>query len=65
MCRAHWRMVPPELRRDVWATYREGQEQGKATPSRAWHRAADAALEHVAQLEADRASSSPQTELFR
>ena len=29
MCAKHWRMVPRENQRTVWATYRPGQEQDK------------------------------------
>lgn len=28
-CRRHWRMVPPQLQRDLWNVYREGQEKDK------------------------------------
>lgn len=29
MCRPHWFMVPPELRKKVWKHYRPGQEIDK------------------------------------
>jgi hypothetical protein len=32
-CRGHWFRLPADLRRKVWAAYREGQEVTK-TPSR-------------------------------
>lgn len=50
MCRRHWRMVPIELQRAVWAAYRRGQCDDKR-PSEAWHDAADAAIKFVAELE--------------
>ena len=42
--------VPPREKRTVWSEYRPGQEIDKR-PSRSWHRAADAAIEAVAQRE--------------
>lgn len=51
MCRKHWFMVPRPLRDRVWATYQEGQEAGMATPSAAWHSAANAAINTVAEQE--------------
>lgn len=51
MCGRHWRMVPRALQRAVWASYRAGQCDDKR-PSREWLRAADAAIKHVAALEA-------------
>jgi len=50
MCARHWRMVPSDLQRAVWATYRPGQCDDKR-PSAAWHAAADAAIAHVAERE--------------
>jgi hypothetical protein len=44
-------MVPKAKRDAVWQHYQPGQEQGKATPSEAWHKAADAAIDAVARLE--------------
>jgi hypothetical protein len=51
MCRKHWRMVPPRIRRAVWRHYRPGQCDDKR-PSKAWHEAADAAIAAVAKKEA-------------
>ena len=51
MCLRQWRMVPPQLQRRVWATYRPGQCDDKQ-PSEAWHVAADAAIAAVAEREA-------------
>lgn len=48
MCRRHWYMVPPELRRRVWETHRLGQEAGDERPSAEWCEAADAAIAAVA-----------------
>lgn len=50
MCFAHWKMVPAELQKAVWATYRPGQCDDKK-PSEAWHKAADAAIAYVAKRE--------------
>lgn len=50
MCLKHWRMVPRNLQKDVWATYRPGQCDDRA-PSKAWYAAADAAIEAVAAKE--------------
>ena len=47
MCARHWRQVPKEIQRRVWATYRPGQCEDKL-PSAAWHAAADAAICSVA-----------------
>ncbi len=51
MCRRHWRMVPRNLQQRVWDTYRPGQCDDK-NPSPAWHEAADAAINFVAEAEA-------------
>lgn len=45
-------MVPAELKADVWAHYRAGQEVDKR-PSPKWHQAATRAIRAVAELEAD------------
>lgn len=59
MCGRHWRMVPPELQRGVWAAYRAGQEIDKR-PSPAWHAAAEAAILAVFELEGKaRAAKAP------
>jgi len=57
MCGPHWRMVPADLQRAVWAAYRPGQCDDKS-PSAAWHEAADAAIAAVAEAEAPAPSSS-------
>lgn len=51
MCLKHWRMVPRDLQRAVWATYRTGQCQLNPLPSKEWHAAADAAIAAVAEKE--------------
>lgn len=51
MCKRHWGMVPPELQQAVWGTYQPGQERGGYRPTKAWHEAADAAIEAVYQRE--------------
>jgi len=50
MCPRHWYMVPAPLRREVWRTYRPGQEVDKS-PSRSYVDAADAAIAAVANAE--------------
>ena len=50
MCLRHWRMVPLNLQRAVWKTYRPGQCNDKR-PSSEWHAAADAAIAAVAAKE--------------
>ncbi|HEX2611941.1 MAG TPA: hypothetical protein VHK68_13095 [Gemmatimonadales bacterium] len=50
MCRPHWGLVPRDLQRTVYATYRPGQCDDKK-PSLEWCRAADAAVAYVAALE--------------
>lgn len=50
MCLKHWRMVPLELQRAVWATYRPGQEVDKR-PSAEYLEAARAAISAVAAKE--------------
>ncbi len=50
MCFKHWRMVPKNIQREVWATYRPGQCDDK-NPSALWHKAADKAIAAVAAKE--------------
>lgn len=50
MCAAHWFMVPQEMRRLVWRTYRIGQEVDKQ-PSQAYRLAARNAINAVARQE--------------
>ena len=50
MCLKHWRMVPQELQRAVWATYRPGQEQDK-NPSEAYMKVARTVIDAVATKE--------------
>lgn len=52
MCLKHWRMVPREIQRRVWATYRAGQCDDKDV-SRDWLSAADAAIEAVSAREGE------------
>jgi hypothetical protein len=51
MCRAHWFMVPKDLRELVWASYVPGQEIGK-NPSGEYLAAAQKAIDAVAAREA-------------
>lgn len=50
MCPRHWKMVPREIQRRVWANYRPGQCDDKR-PSEAWLRAARAAIAAVKRHE--------------
>lgn len=50
MCKKHWYMVPVELRQQVWAAYRPGQENNK-TPSHSYLVIALNAIEAVALKE--------------
>lgn len=50
MCPKHWRMVPRALQQAVYDAYRPGQCDDK-NPSRAWHEAADAAIDAVERQE--------------
>jgi len=54
MCKPHWRMVPRQLQKLVWATYRPGQCDDK-NPSEEGHKAADAAIATVFEKEQKRA----------
>ena len=47
MCLKHWRMVPKDIQKRVWAHYRDGQCDDK-NPSKEWHQAADEAINAVA-----------------
>lgn len=62
MCPSHWRKVPKPLQRDVWRTYRLGQEVTK-DPSAAYLAAADAAIHAVATIEAGITALPKQGEL--
>lgn len=59
MCKRHWFMVPPPIRRRVWGTYRPGQCDDK-NPSKEWIAAADDAIAAVFSFERDRAKRKPQ-----
>lgn len=50
MCPQHWRMVPEEIQKKMWAEYRVGQCDDKR-PSSAWLDAANAAIDAVRDLE--------------
>lgn len=55
MCKSHWGLVPENIKRAVWANYREGQCDDKR-PSAEWHEAADAAIGAVAVIDGFRAN---------
>lgn len=46
MCLRHWRLVPRQIQKAVWATYRPGQCRDKK-PSTEWIQAARAAIDAV------------------
>lgn len=50
MCFLHWKMVPKDLQRKIWATYKPGQEIRK-DPTPAYMDAYRAAVEAVAVRE--------------
>lgn len=50
MCRGHWAMVPSNLQRRVWRTYRRGQCDDR-NPSREYLFAARDAVRFVAEAE--------------
>lgn len=52
MCARHWRMVPRDLQKEVWAQYEPGQEQGTAEVSEAYLEVTTKAIEAVAKKEA-------------
>ncbi len=58
-CLRHWRMVPPEMRRRIWDTYRVGQCDDKR-PSKAYCEAAKAAVIYLA----GRDGVKPDTRLY-
>ena len=47
MCRPHWRRVPILLKRAVWATYQEGQEDDLSRVTPEYLKARRAAIEAV------------------
>jgi hypothetical protein len=57
MCKSHWFALPKQIRSDVWATYKEGQEITKS-PSPQYLQAAKAALDY-ARLVTKRSSTKP------
>jgi hypothetical protein len=50
MCIKHWRMVPKDKQREVWRTYRRGQELRK-DPTAEYLAAAAAAIQAVREKE--------------
>jgi hypothetical protein len=50
MCLKHWRMVPSEMQKRIWATYRPGQETDKR-PSVEYLSATQEAIMFVRQRE--------------
>lgn len=55
MCLKHWRMVPPNLQRRVWATYKPGQCDDWSLLTDEYLQAAQAAVDAVANRELDAA----------
>lgn len=47
-CVKHWKMLPREIQRRIWNSFRPGQEETK-TPSRAYVEAAREAQEWIAK----------------
>jgi hypothetical protein len=50
MCARHWRMVPKHIQREIWATYRPGQEIDKR-PSAEYMAAQRRAIDAVKDIE--------------
>ena len=50
MCLTHWNQVPIALQAEIYQMYRAGQERDK-NPSKAWLKAAFAAINFIARLE--------------
>lgn len=63
MCPRHWYLVPHPLRKQVWKTYRPGQEIDK-NPSWAYLQAAHAAINFVARAEG-KPELKPPSELIK
>lgn len=57
MCKRHWGMVPKTLQKQVWATYRAGQEVTK-DPSPEYLAAAQAAIAAVQKAESSKLPKS-------
>ena len=49
-CRVHWFKLPARIRKDIWDTYRPGQEIDKE-PSQAYRDAARAAQDWIKEQE--------------
>lgn len=49
MCNRHWRKVPHDIQRRVWAHYQHGQTAASATAE--WTKAAAEAVDAVRRLE--------------
>lgn len=60
MCIRHWRMVPRDIQRRVWAHYRPGQEIDKR-PTRQYLEVMNEAIQAVAARELELAQSTPYT----
>lgn len=52
-CLKHWRMVPKPLQDEVWLHYKPGQESGRSPVTAEYLAAADAAIQAVADKEAN------------
>jgi hypothetical protein len=52
VCRVHWRLVPPDLKREVWRAY----QNGEGILHDAYRRAAAAAVDAAERAEARRAA---------
>ncbi len=55
MCLDHWRMVPADIQRRIWAHYRPGQEKGAVTTSDPYITAMWDAIRAVAKKEQEAA----------
>ncbi len=62
MCRAHWVMIPKQMQRWIWATYKTGQEDRK-DPTWTYLFVSQSVVEYVAFL--DGVDSLKMSDLFR
>lgn len=63
MCLKHWRMVPTNLRRDIWHHYSPNQIKG-VPPSQAYMRAAQNAVAAVEEKLKKKAERNDSLDLF-
>lgn len=60
MCKRHWNMLPNQMRRLIWSTYRSGQEIDK-TPSKKYMEVTRAAIDWLLEKEYGQKTSGQPT----